>query len=127
MRLRLFRHCITSAVLLAYLLTPLLDSMACAGCVDARPFQCETTVGSLQAAQDGLSSTSHDAPHAGAAASDEHADGSFCSVCANSFTGVEDFSPTIHIAAVAWDGPSPLPAIAEQNRSILKPPQNLLG
>ncbi len=127
MSLRFFRYFITSAVLLSYLLTPLLDSMACAGCVDSRPFQCETTIGSLRAVQDELTYTSYDGQHAGAPASDEHTAGSFCSVCANSFMGVEDFSPAVHIVVARWDGPYVSPALSELHYSIDKPPQNLLA
>ena len=126
MSLRFFRYFITSAVLLSYLLTPLLDSMACAGCVDSRPFQCETTIGSLRAVQDELTYISYDRQHAGAPASDEHTAGSFCSVCANFLTGVEVFSPNVHTAIAPWDGPCAVPALSELHYSIDKPPQNLL-
>ena len=127
MGLRFFRYCVTSAVLLLYVLTPLLDSMVCAGCMDDKPFQCETTIGCLQAPKDEVVYTAHDGAQSPPPVSDEHAAKSFCSICANFLTGVEVFSPNVHTAIAPWDGPCAVPALSELHYSIDKPPQNLLG
>ena len=127
MRLRFFRYCVTSAVLLLYVLTPLLDSMVCAGCMDDKPFQCETTIGCLQAPKDEVVYTAHDGAQSPAPVSDEHAANSFCSICANSPTGVDTFSQNVHTAITPWDGACAVPALSELHYSIDKPPQNHLA
>jgi hypothetical protein len=129
MRLRLFKKLITYGILILYVLTPMLDSMVCAGCMDDKPFQCETTSGHLlQAApNDDVISAPHDGAQSPPPVSDEHAAKSFCSICANFLTGVEVFSPNVHTAIAPWDGPCAVPALSELHYSIDKPPQNLLG
>ncbi len=127
MRFRLFKSLITYSILLLYILTPMLDSMVCAGCMDDKPFQCETTVGCLQAPADEVVYAAHDGAQSKPPAADEHAAKSFCSICANVLTGIDIFSPNVHIAVAPWYGPCAVPAPSELHYSIDKPPQNLLG
>jgi hypothetical protein len=127
MRLRLFRKLITYGILLLYVFTPMLDSMVCAGCMDDKPFQRETTIGCLQAPDDEVVYTAHDGAQPLPPIADERAAKSFCSICANPLTGIEVFYPNVHAAITPWDGPCAVPALSELHYSIDKPPQNLLG
>ena len=115
-----------SVILLLYVLTPLLDSMVCAGCLDDAPFQCEITIGRLQAPHDEVAYTSHGGTQSNSPVSDEHAAKSFCSICANVRMGADVFSPHVHISVARWNGPCATPALSELHYSIDKPPQNHL-
>jgi hypothetical protein len=126
MRLRLLKSLITYVILLLYVLTPIFDSMVCAGCMDNPPFQCETTSGNLRTSHDDVIYTSYDGTQSKTPAPGEHAAKSFCSICANILTGNEVFSPNVYISVAQWDGPCATPALSELYNSINKPPQNLL-
>ena len=127
MRSRLVKCCSTLVILLLYILTPLLDSTVCAGCLDNEPFQCKTNIGCLQAPHNEVAYPSHDGTQSNTPASDEHGAKSFCSICVNFLTGVDVFSPNTHIVVSQWDGPSDVTALSELHYSIYKPPQNPLA
>jgi hypothetical protein len=126
MRLRLLKRLGTCAILLLYVLVPLLDSMVCAECMDHASFQCETTIGHLQAPHGDMIYAAHtEAPSKTSAPGDQAAK-CFCPICANVRMGVEVFSPNVNFAVAQWDGPSAAAALSEFHSSIDKPPQNLL-
>ena len=127
MRLRFLKSLVTYGILILYVLIPILDSMVCAGCLDNEPFQCETSIGCLQAPYDEVVYTSHDGTQSNAPISDEYAAKPFCSICANFLMGVDVFSPNTHLVVTQWDGPSDVTALSEFHYSIYKPPQNLLA
>jgi hypothetical protein len=126
MRLRILKSFITHVILLLYVITPVFDSMVCAGCMDNAPLQCETASGSLQSSYDMIIYPSHNGPQSKTPATDEHAAKSFCSICANILTGVAVFPSNVHFSAAQWDGPCTEPARSELYNSITKPPQNYL-
>jgi len=95
--------------------------------MDNEPFQCKTTIGNLQTPRYDALSASHDRTQSKTPVSDEHTAKSFCSICTNFVTGVDVFSPNLHITAAQWDGPTDVTALSEFHYSIHKPPQNLLG
>lgn len=120
---RLLRSLITYAILILYVLIPVLDSTVCADCLGHVPLQGETTISRLQVLYDG-SYTSHEGTQS-KTPGEQHAK-YLCSICSNSPLEVEVSAPNLYLAVSPYDGPSAVPALSESHYSINKPPQNLL-
>lgn len=124
MRLRLIKSLIIYGILILYVLIPVLDSIACANCMDKEALQCKTTIGCLKAPHDEAGYASHD--ETGSKTSGKQAAASFCSICANFLLGVEVFASQVRLSVTQWVNPSAVPALSILHHSIDKPPQNHL-
>lgn len=124
MLLRFQKSLIIYCILILYVLMPMLDSIACANCMDKEALKCITTIGCLKAPCDEAGYTSHD--ETGSKTPGKQAATSFCSICANFLVGVEVFPSQVHLSVVQWVGLSAVPALSDLHHSIDKPPQNSL-
>jgi hypothetical protein len=95
------------AVLLIYLVTPMLDSMLCADCIGNVPFRGVTTISHIETS---------------------HVDVSYSKKgCSNSILDTEIYSPQVHILVAKSDCITIEQPLSELHCSIHKPPQNFLA
>ncbi len=125
MQLRSLRNFLVYAILVLYVLIPVLDSMVCTDCIGNASLQGKAVICHLQTPHDDVAYTSYDGAQSKTPGG--QAAPSFCSICANFLTGIEAFSHHAHTSIAQWDGPAAAPVLSERYHSIHKPPQNILG
>lgn len=113
------------AVLLIYLVTPMLDSMLCADCIGNVPFRGVTTISHIETSHVDVSYSKKGCSQSNTSTKQGHKFS--CSICSNSILDTEIYSPQVHILVAKSDCITIEQPLSELHCSIHKPPQNFLA